>query len=368
MTARREFLMLAKPSKGNEQIGGWYLSEKLDGMRCFWDGGVSRGHTIDIVPWANLGKGEDEVATGLWSRYGNPIQAPDWFLNELPCCPLDGELYCGRGEFQTVMSTCRKKTPVDAEWKKVKFQVFSSPSLDQVFRTGEIKNPNFNHVIFKDLCHEFLSVYSYAHYAHITTSSGAGAPFDYELQMLEPWLEGANEQVVSLLSQLRLPEDNDHAWEVANQKAKNIVEAGGEGCILRCNKSPWVPKRVGYVLKMKPSSDAEAVVIGGHSGKTGKTGKLHGLMGNLVVLFTHEDGTKVEFELSGFTDDEREILCLDLKTWALDNPGKKFPNNLFQPGTLKHFNPGDTITFTYREFSKAGVPKDARYLRKRPTE
>lgn len=367
MSDRREFLMLAHPAEGGEDIGGWYLSEKIDGMRAFWDGGVSRGHTIDMVPWANLGQGDEAVSTGLWSRYGNPINAPDWFLNELPCCPLDGELNIGRGEFQATMSACRKKVPVDAEWQRVRFSVFSSPPLCQVFRTGEIKNANFNHVIFQDQCEAFFIECSSADYIHITTSSGAGVPFERELQYLEPWLEGSNPNIVSLLPQLKLPTDKDHAWAVANQKAKNIVADGGEGCILRAHDMPWTPKRVHYVLKMKPAFDAEAIVVGGTAGKTGKTGKLHGLMGNLVVLFTHTDGTNVEFELSGFTDAERAILSEELYEWALSNPGKRFPNELLKPGSLA-FDLGDQITFTYREFSKAGIPKDGRYLRIRSAE
>ena len=364
---RREFLMLAKPSKGDEEIGGFYLSEKLDGMRCFWDGGVSRGFVIDEIPWANVGKGNEALATGLWSRYGNPIYAPDWFLNELPCCPLDGELYAGRGRFQDTMSFVKKKKPVDAEWKQITFQVFSSPSLDQVFRSGLIKNPNFEHYIDAEDCTEFYQGRTHADYVHITTTTGAGAPFHTELEWLEPWLEESNEQVLALLPQLKLPENNEEAWEIANMRARSVVASGGEGCILRSDSMPWIPKRVGYCLKMKPSEDAEAEVIGGTSGKTGKTGKYHGLMGNLVLLYTHEGRAQVEFELSGFTDEERAINCPVLKKWALDNPGKRFPDELLTPGALQ-FELGSQITFTYREFSKAGVPKDGRYLRPRPTE
>ena len=41
---RREFLQLAdtyNPAK--HKIAGYLVSEKLDGTRCFWDGGLSRG-------------------------------------------------------------------------------------------------------------------------------------------------------------------------------------------------------------------------------------------------------------------------------------------------------------------------------------
>ena len=53
--ARREFLQLAdhyNPHKHN--VAGWFVSEKLDGQRCFWDGGISRGLPTEQVPWASI--------------------------------------------------------------------------------------------------------------------------------------------------------------------------------------------------------------------------------------------------------------------------------------------------------------------------
>ncbi len=42
--ARRVLLMLATPINFDKHtFGGWYMSEKLDGGRCFWDGGLTRG-------------------------------------------------------------------------------------------------------------------------------------------------------------------------------------------------------------------------------------------------------------------------------------------------------------------------------------
>lgn len=55
---------------------GWWMSEKLDGCRAYWDG------------------------ERLWTRGGNVIQAPAWFTAGLPSgMHLDGELWAGRGEF-----------------------------------------------------------------------------------------------------------------------------------------------------------------------------------------------------------------------------------------------------------------------------
>ena len=134
---------------GQHDVAGWLVSEKLDGTRCFWDGGLSRGLPTESVPWASVTDpktGERKakikpIATGLWSRYGNPIMAPDWWLNRLPACPLDGELWAGRGKFQLCRSICGGDTP-DERFDKIVFAVYSTPPLGAIFGTGQIKNSN----------------------------------------------------------------------------------------------------------------------------------------------------------------------------------------------------------------------------------
>jgi hypothetical protein len=52
---RREFLQLADHYDASKsKVAGWFISEKLDGTRCFWDGGVSRGVPTEEVPWASV--------------------------------------------------------------------------------------------------------------------------------------------------------------------------------------------------------------------------------------------------------------------------------------------------------------------------
>lgn len=358
---RREFLMLAKPSKGTEDIGGWYWSEKLDGFRCMWDGGVSRDVQIGEVPWANLSQGDTALATGLWSRYGNPIYAPDWFLNALPVCPLDGELFGGRGNFQKTMSTCKKKIPIDSEWRDINYMVFSTPQLQNLFQSGQIKVRGFERYIFMDKCEYFYSDYACEELHHLVTGNGTNVVFEFELQFLQSWLEGC-EPVLFLHPQLKLPIDKEEAWKVVNEKTRKVVELGGEGGVIRNPHAHWAPKRVSDVLKVKPTLDSEATIVGATSGNVGKTGKYHGLVGNFIMKWN--DGTI--FELSGFTDAER-ALCGKAKDWALDNPGKEVPLRILN-GNIANFELGDRLTFTYREKTDDGKPKEARFLRMRPEE
>ena len=70
--AKREFLQLADhydPAKHN--VAGWFISEKLDGTRCFWDGGLSRGLPTDSIPWASIidpKTGKRKPRSSLWPR------------------------------------------------------------------------------------------------------------------------------------------------------------------------------------------------------------------------------------------------------------------------------------------------------------
>jgi len=194
---RREFLMLAqKYNPKKHTVGGYYISEKLDGTRVFWDGGFSRGVPTGEVPYANVidpktggrKKKIKPTATGLWSRYGNPIIAPDWFLNLLPCMPLDGEIWAGRGNFQLCRSICGGDTP-GPDWNQAEFAIFGCPPLDMIFSSGTIKNANMTQVI------SYSAFMTWAHsrcptfledFICVNTGKG-GFSFEAELLLLQEW-------------------------------------------------------------------------------------------------------------------------------------------------------------------------------------
>ena len=87
---------------------GWWLSEKLDGVRAYWDG------------------------KQFISRQGNLYHAPDWFAAGLPDIPLDGELWLGRKLFQRAVSIVRRQDKSD-HWKDIRYVVFDAPGLDKGF-------------------------------------------------------------------------------------------------------------------------------------------------------------------------------------------------------------------------------------------
>lgn len=362
--SKREFLMLAKVyDAAKHNIAEWYASEKLDGVRCFWDGGLTRDKPTAQIPWAGLldpktGQMKTKIkpkATGLWSRYGNPIQAPAWFLNSLPACPLDGELYAGRKQFQKTCSVVRKDKPDDAEWESIKFAVFSCPAFAAVFADGEIKNQNQLTSINWNQVAAWMQQRGKLE-GWMTLTNVGGVPFASELANLTAWIDEASDTLF-LVHQTKLPADEARAKATVERMAREVITQGGEGLILRHPHSIWTPKRVPTLLKVKGSLDDEGVVTGFTSGrKTARGSKLLGRIGALILDYNGK-----RLELAGLTDEERAFSSMEETTFAMSNPGIDMPKN-FQG---KHFKVGDAVTFTYRELTKDGIPKEARYLRKR---
>lgn len=364
MSMKREFLMLGKnydPDKN--KIAGFYMSEKLDGIRAFWDGGISRGVPTTSVPWASVLNPKTgqlktkikEMATGLWSRYGNPIAAPDWFLNELPCCPLDGELWAGRGGFQTVTSVCKKDSPDEDEWRSIAYAIFGCPNFWCVFQDGEIRNANFVKSISRQEVELWIKNRERDILANFVFLQGTPS-FAAELANLNEWVDASAEHHF-LIKQTKLPNTESTAKALVEVTKTEIIQQGGEGLVLRDPQAVWTPKRVNAVLKVKGELDAEATLIGYTSGReTEKGSKLMGMIGALVLDFNGK-----RLELAGLTDDERAFGDKASVTFAMEHPGCEMPG-----GTVARcFSVGDQITFTYRELTDDGIPKEARYLRKR---
>ncbi len=323
--SKREFLMLAHTYR-EQYIGGWLWSFKLDGDRFFWDGGVSRGVPASQVPWANTQKDHIKVtppvSTGLWSRGAKVINAPNWWLDQLPDIPLDGEGYCG--DYQRGASIIRRDIPT-RDWQEIQFKVFDSPI--SVFDDGTFEVKKWP-ITLKNV-HEWTGSFGYT-----------GQP---TVQGVYNFLKGKENEVWQLVKQEKLP------YNVSQEHIDSLLryanELGYEGLVIRDPDSKWTPERSHNLLKVKPWHDAEGLVQGFIWGQ----GKLYGKMGSLLLKM--KNGT--EFALSGFTDEEREVESLG-----------NFPGKECFESTI-HFKIGDEVTFKYRELSNEGVPKEARYLRKR---
>jgi DNA ligase-1 len=218
-------LLLANVWNPSIDPTGWWMSEKYDGIRGYWDG------------------------RQLWTRQGNPIHAPSYFISELPRdIPLDGELWVGRGRFEETVSIVRSEMP-DDRWKRVHFMVFDAPKAKGTF---EERMQFLRAALSKE--HLYVRV--------VTQERCQGIP------------------------QLLAERDR-------------VVGLGGEGIVLRQAGSAYEPGRSPTLLKVKPYDDAEATVIAYEPGE----GKFAGKLGALRVRT--EDGR--EFSIgTGLSDADRE--------------------------------------------------------------
>jgi DNA ligase-1 len=369
---KRQFLQLAHNFDPNKHLAsGALLSEKLDGMRCFWDGGVSRGLPKLAIPWANLEKDrQEQTATGLWSRYGNVIHAPDWWLDHLPSFMLDGELWAGRGTFQTLRSIASRLPENAGDWKGIVFKVFDMPRPESIFAPGTINVTNF---------HKTLSPSALKFAQDLGVVTPKVKQFADVYRFLKKYVGNG---VVQVLEQQQLPFGTERALAIVEERLNEVTDKGGEGLMLRRTHSIWVPGRTHDLVKIKKLLDAEAEVVGYTTAReTAKGSKLLGLMGALVVKYNNQ-----VFELSGFTDnervlvggDEREVstnirpearaLIVEPKAykWAIDNPSPENGAGTRVPDWIGSINfpRGSRVTFRYRELTNDGIPKEARYFRK----
>lgn len=100
-------LQLAQSYQQQEAVSDFWISEKLDGVRVFWDGKQLR------------------------SRSGQWIKLPDELLKQLPTFALDAELWAGRGQFQQVMQALQSSGT--ELWQSIRLMVFDAPQQPGTF-------------------------------------------------------------------------------------------------------------------------------------------------------------------------------------------------------------------------------------------
>ncbi len=215
-------LLLANVYRSDIDVTRYWVSEKLDGARALWDGGSLR------------------------FRSGRPVRAPAWFTAGFPGRPMDGELWLGRGRFDELSGIVRKQTPVDAEWRQVRYMVFELPDAPGTFS-------------------ERVTLLQ-------ETVNAAAIP----------WLQAVEQSRVA-------------DREALKRRMDAVVRAGGEGLMLHLAEAPYLTGRSDALLKVKPWLDAEATVIGHVPGR----GKYRDMLGALRVETA--DGRRFRVG-TGFTD------------------------------------------------------------------
>ena len=184
----------------------YLVSEKYDGVRAIWDGKTLR------------------------FRSGRTVNAPDWFLARLPAEKLDGELWLARDAFERLSGYVRKTSPLDEDWRQIKYMIFELPD-----GTGT----------FADRAKRIQTIVGDAKW---------------------PQLVAVEQFKVADRAMLK-------------RRLDEVVSAGGEGLMLHLADAAYVTGRSDVLLKLKSALDTEAIVVEHIRGK----GKYAGQMGALRV-------------------------------------------------------------------------------------
>ena len=242
---------------------------------------------IDPAPY--LVSEKYDGVRGVWDgrtlrfRSGRPVAAPAWFTAALPAEPLDGELWLGRQRFDAVSALVRREVPVDAEWRALRYMVFDLPA--------------------------------------------AAGSFEARTRQLAALVAGqvARAEASPLVA---VPQRHVADRAALHQRLDEVVAAGGEGLVLKLAAAPYQVGRTDAALKLKPSLDAEAVVVAHHPGR----GRLEGQLGALEVRTPQGR----QFLLgTGFSAAERRT-----------------------PPPV-----GSRVTYRYRDLTRSGLPRFASFLR-----
>lgn len=197
----RPLLMLSNNYHSGVALTDYWISEKYDGVRGYWDG------------------------EKLLTRGGQAINAPAWFTAGWPKTPLDGELWVGRGQFSTAMSTVRRLSPDDAAWRGRRFVVFDLPADPGVFNDRLL---TLNKLV---------------------------------AQLAQPWVQS--------VAQNRMT-----GHPALQARLLQTVRTGGEGLVLHRGASLYRSQRSDDLLKLKTHDDAEARVVAHLPGKDKFAGRL----------------------------------------------------------------------------------------------
>jgi DNA ligase-1 len=217
--------------------------------------------------------------TTLRSRTGRRLAAPPAFTAGWPSTPLDGELWLGRGRFEELSGIVRRERPAADAWRGVRYLVFECP--------------------------------------------GARGDFAERARAIRALVQRSGSPRLVAVEQSFV---GDHA--ALQRRLADVLAQGGEGLALHRADAPYVTGRSDALVKLKPSLDAEATVVGHHAGR----GKYAGQLGALAMR----------------TPEGRRFLLGSGLTDAL----RRDPPPI-----------GSVVTYRYRELTGRGLPRFATYWR-----
>ena len=240
--AQKPDLFLLKTYQDDKAVTGWLMSEKLDGVRAYWD-----GHQ-------------------LISRGGYAFNAPMWFTRDFPAFALDGELWSKRSDFENIVSIVRSQQ-ADESWEKIRYRIFEVPNQSGGLLARLVVLRNYLEAL------------------------DSSPPDNNPSQ-----LASAEDQPAYLNIIPQIEVKNQLHLKAFLQK---IVDQGGEGVVVRDPEALYQTGRLSSALKVKLFQDKECEVTAYHPGR----GKYKDLVGSLVCRL--DDKTLIRIG-SGLNDKQRK--------------------------------------------------------------
>jgi DNA ligase-1 len=192
--AKAASLWQASAYREGMALQDYWVSEKYDGIRGHWD-----GHQ-------------------LLTRSGKMLSPPPWFTQNWPLSPFEGELWAGRGKFESAASVLQKKQASDDEWRRLQFMVFDMPKHPGTFTQR------------------------WSAYQQLVD------------QLAQPWVQAVAHRGIDSSQELK-------------DMLTEALKGGAEGLMLHLGTAPYKPGRSADQLKVKPLEDAEAQVVGYEPGQ-----------------------------------------------------------------------------------------------------
>ncbi|AZG73751.1 DNA ligase [Shewanella livingstonensis] len=102
-------IQLATKYQADIAVAEYLVSEKLDGVRGYWDGST------------------------MLTRSGRKVALPASFTLGFPNVAIDGEIWLGHNRFEQVSALVRRQQVPDEEWQHVTFMIFDLPQHPGTF-------------------------------------------------------------------------------------------------------------------------------------------------------------------------------------------------------------------------------------------
>ena len=332
-----EFVMLAHnylEDKHKNKVKGWWISEKYDGVRGFWNG------------------------EEMLSRTGKVYTLPDFITAQLESIvdengerlSLDGEIWFGYDTFDLASGSARRSDNDDEVWQQMTFMVFDIPDTE--------------------------------------------LPFEARVKKLAKAIKAAKPANIKGIRHTRF----DAEKTSIQAELERVEELGGEGLVLREPESMYEFSRSHSMLKVKSFQYKEAVVTGyieGTGKYEGMVGSLQVESKEFGPEDEEEEDKKfVKFKVGSGLNDWQRFCEADTTNWSATETQQKIDKGRKLIGNKNAVNPedegyknlihtikttkgksridamhqlnkmyiqmpvlGDKITFRYKELTKDNKPK-----------